>query len=79
MCFHRGKCSEAEITHNSIKFFSFKKIEIFIQTNKNMDPSKISFLQNVLRYTTSHTDGTTPQEPNNREMSPEVLHCLYFF
>jgi len=44
-----------------------------------MDPSKISFLQNVLRYTTSHTDGTTPQEPNNREMSPEVLHCLYFF
>ena len=38
-----------------------------------MDPSKMAFMQNVLRYSTSHSDGTTPStEADLREMSPEV-------
>lgn len=35
-----------------------------------MDQSKMTFLQNVLRYSTTHSDGTEPSQP--REMSPEV-------
>ena len=36
-----------------------------------MDPSKLSFLQNVFRYSTSQSDGTTDTS-SLREMSPEV-------
>jgi len=39
-----------------------------------MDPSKMTFLQSVLRYTTSHTDQSSQPatEGVTREMSPEV-------
>lgn len=35
-----------------------------------MDQSKMNFLQSVLRYSASHSDGTNATEL--REMSPEV-------
>jgi hypothetical protein len=41
-----------------------------------MDQSKLNFLQNVLRYSTSHSDGTEPSAP--REMSPEVILMKVF-
>ena len=39
-----------------------------------MDQSKLNFLQNVLRYSTTHSDGTSPTEL--REMSPERRQWL---
>lgn len=39
-----------------------------------MDPSKMGFLQSVLRYSASHSDGT--QESEFREMSPERKQWL---
>lgn len=36
-----------------------------------MDQSRMTFLQNVLRYSTSHSDGTSSEESHVREMSPE--------
>lgn len=36
-----------------------------------MDDSKLTFLQNVLRYTASHSEGTHVEEKIEREISPE--------
>ena len=39
-----------------------------------MDQSKLNFLQNVLRYSTTHSDGTSSSEL--REISPERRQWL---
>lgn len=39
-----------------------------------MDQSKMPFLQSVLRYSTSHSDGTSSDQA--REMSPEVINYI---
>ena len=45
-----------------------------------MDQSKMTFLQNVLRYSASHSDGTNQSQSDIREMSPEVfINFIFIF
>ena len=43
----------------------------------NINPGQLSFLQNILEFSTQHTDTSNVNEsPKARELSPEVINFI---